>query len=692
MLKNVSRRFVAFLLVLAMVIPMLPAGMIPVFAADGPALSVDGLTLTTSGSATWAGSGTSVNGTVAGTDATGSGCNKVDAKARNGTLTFTNSLASGKAAYLTFDYNITANNGSVKIGNDTLTGSGSHSVLIEGSLDVDLVITSGAGSKLTTEIELTNIALTEVSAVEVTFKAPENGSYTVGGEAITADVAKEFTPPATYALVATPAAGYKFVGWYSEAINGYVNYAAQANVTVNEATTIYPVFVSDAIPVFKVGNSVYTDLNEANEAAKSASDKLIVLVHSGTLEAGTYEISAGVKLLIPYDDAYTADFDDKPDLVNNANGAVYVKPTVFKSLTLSDNAVLNCYGEINVNSQMYVCTNIRTSTTTGPYGTLDISAGGVLNMESGSKLWAYGYVGGDGMVVGKAGSSIYQMMQICDWRGGSATSDLRTSLKNNSFLFSQYYLQNIEAELKVYSGSTMYAVAGLTVASPWVASQQVASPIIGTKSGLFRFSADRTDDYMTLKYDPASDRMNLELFGQVSTQSIDMSLSLGLFSFSLNTNEYILPIPMNFSIRVKSGSAVSFTEKFKLLPGTEVIVEENASVTIGTNGAVYLYDADDWNSGKYAHLNTMYQLNYVHARKGAPVTRTVNKNAVLRVDGALNAMGPVYSTKYTQNGGDALITGNGVITIGAHGTVSLKEVNNNSKDTIVTVTCVPALG
>ncbi len=696
MLKNVSKRMVALLMVLAMLIPLMPVMdlSIHVHAAEGPALSVDGLTLTTSGNATWTGSGTSVDGSVAGTDASGSGCNKVDAKAQNGTLTFINSLASGKAAYLTFDYNITANNGSVKIGSETLTDSGSYSVLIEASLDINLVITSGAGSKLTTAISITNVKLTEVSSIDITFMAPENGSYTVDGEAITADTVKHIEPPVTYSVAATAADGYKFVGWYSSATNGYLAYTETANITVNDVAAIYPVFIDESTPIFSVGSSVYTDLNEANDAAKNASDKLIVLIQSGTLEAGTYEISAGVKLLIPYNAAYTADFDETPGVVNNAKEGVHVKPTEFRKLTLTDGAVVNCYGQINVNSQMYVCTNVRTSTTTGPYGAIDITSGGKLVMESGSNLYAYGYIGGEGTVEGKSGSSIYQMMQICDWRGGSATSSLSGTMKGNSFLFSQYYLQNIEALLKVNSGSTMYAVTGLTAGSGILNQmKQVSAPIIGTDKGLFRFNADRVDDYMTLMYDSATDRMNVELYGQVSTVSIDMKVSLGIgMNFSLNTDEYILPIPMNFTINVKSGSTVSFTEKFKLLPGTKIIVEDGASVTVGTNGAVYLYDVDDWNSGNYSHLAKIYQLNYVHATKGAPVTRTPNKDSVLQIDGTLNAMGPIYSTDYSENGGDACITGNGTVTIGVHGTLSLKEINGNNTDDIKTITCVPVLG
>ncbi len=684
MQKHISTRVTSLLLVLAMLLPMVPIMGTHVHAASGSlTMDAEGLGASYSGDFTWSGGGTSVKGTHT------TGRNFLTSY--TGTFIFTNN--NEKSAILSFDYTCTIGGGSFTIDGTSVSGSGSFEKLLAYS-DAVKIVGTGKGYKVTNTIQITNVKLEFVNTVQTTFQAPENGTYTVDGTAVTADIMKEQDPAINYAVVATPATGYKFVGWYSTAANGYVSYNATDSLQIKAATTIYPVFISSATPVFKVGNNVYTNLNEANAAAKNASDKLIVLIQSGTLEAGTYEISAGVKLLVPYNAANTADFDEAPGVVNNAKEGVYTMPTEFRKLTLADGAVVNCYGQINVNSQMYVCTNIRTSTTTGPYGAIDITSGGKLVMESGSKLYAYGYIGGEGTVEGKSGSAIYQMMQICDWRGGSASSDLSDEMKGNSFLFSQYYLQNIEALLKVNSGSTMYAVTGLTAGSGILNQmKQVSAPIIGTDKGLFRFNADRTDDYMTLKYDSATDRMNVELYGQISTVSIDMSVNLGIgMDFSLNTDEYILPIPMNFTIHVKNGSTVSFTEKFKLLPGTEIIVDSGASVTVGANGAVYLYDVDDWNSGKYTHMAQIYQLNYVHATKGAPVKRTPDKDSVLRIDGTLNAMGPIYSTNYTENGGDACITGNGTISIGAHGTLSLKEVNNNKTDDIKTITCVPVLG
>ncbi len=693
MLKNIFKRFMSLVLALVMVVSILPAGVLEAKAASGNlTMDDEGLTVSYSGDGTVSGGGTGITANVAGTDK--ESCN--DASAKSATITFTNAKASGNTAVLSFNYNITANNGSVKIGDTTLTGSGAYSVPIEGSLNTKLVLTSGKGSSLNTAIELTNVRLTEDSTIDVTFQAVENGTYTVNGTAITTTTTYEgVSAPAVYTLVATPTTGYKLRGWYNETKGIFEGNSADFTYTATETVTLCPIFVEASIPVFQVGSQTYLDLNEANEAAKKGSDNTIILIDSGTLPAGNYEISNNVKLLIPYDGTHAADFDEEPDIVNYLNSGVYTKPTEYVNLTIGDGVTLNCYGQINVNSKMYLNTNVKISKPTGGYGAIDVLSGGKLNLENGSKLYAYGYVGGEGTVEAKYGSAVYQMMQICDWRGGSATSGLKDKMEGNSFIFSQYYFQNVEAPMKVWSGATMYAVTGITASASILGNveQQITAPIIGTSDGLFRMDASRRDDYILMKYDAATDRNNLELHGNVTTVSISLKISLSIvLNGTFDTKDYILPLPMNYSITIKSGSTMTFTEKMKMMPGTEVIIEKGATVNVGANGAVYLYDHDDWNSGKYAHLNTIYQLDYVHARKGVPVTRTIDKDALLQVDGTLNAQGPVYSTKHTENGGDAVITGNGTVMIGTLGTLNLKEVNNNKTDDIVTITCVPVLG
>ncbi len=677
MLKNISKRLLSLLLALAMVLSMVPVMSTHVHAASGSlTMSAEGLTAAYSGDGSWSGGGTTASGTVTGIK----DCN--NNKTQSATLTFTNGR--DVTAKLSFSYNITKNTGSVTIDGKTVTGSGTWDGEVEAGDTVQVVITSGAGTSNTTAIELTNISLVVDASATTTFKVPENGTYTVNGEAITAETQKTQKSTEAYELVATPATGYTFVGWYSSAISGYFGYNATASLNVESDTTVYPVFVSAATAVFQVGQNRYTDFAEAITAAKAHSTKQLTLVQNGTIPAGEYTIPAGVKLLIPYDSAFTANFGD-----DTTCSMDYVVPSMYSCLTLAEGAVINCYGDINVNAQQYASSTQYTGDVTGPYGAIHMASGAQLNMKSGSNLYAYGYIGGDGLVWAESGSNIYQLFQIMDWRGGTDSSSLLSSLKNNSFLFSQYYLQNIETTLRLDSGCVMYGsaaiAAGLTTKSP----NQTCAAILGENSGMFHV----TSGYATMKYDAATDRMTLDFYGDLITDAISMKMNLtGLVSSTMNTADYILALPMNYTINIKPGSTVTFAQKFKAMPGTVINIEEGATATIAAAGALYLYDVDDWNAGTYTYNKKIFQNRYVYARKGSPVTRTVTKNAVLKLDGTLTANGPLYSTKNTENGGNAGITGSGVLVNNVYGTTNLKEVVGSGTTTLTTITCVPVVG
>ena len=677
-MRKVSERIISVFLVLVMLFVMIPAGAVFASAASGTLImTAEGLTATYAGDGSWSGGGNVANGTV-------SGKGSLFKQSQSASLTFTNNR--DQAGYISFDYNITNNTGSVTIAGNTVTGSGSYAsaVAVDPGETVQVVITSGKGSGNTTSIELTNINLVVDASATTTFKAPVNGSYTVDGVAITADTAKTQSSTVAYSLVATPATGYNFIGWYSSAINGYFDYNSTTTLNVENDTVVYPVFVSSSVAVFQVGFNRYTDLNEANAAASAGSDKQIVLAHSGIISAGTYEISSGVNLLVPFDSANTSSFRNKPECSMTA-----VTPTMYSCLTMAEGAVINCYGNINVNATQFASSTRTTGKVTGAYGAIQMTAGSQINMKSGSNLYAYGYIGGEGTVWGESGSNVYQFMQIEDWRGGNDSSTLLSSLKDNSFLFSQYYLQNIEANLRIDSGCIMYGDAAVAAGLGSSKSpSQACAAIVGKDSGMFHISSG----YATLKYDATTDRMNLDFYGDLVTDAISMSIKLTIVSSTMNTADYILALPMNYTINIKSGSTVTFAQRFKLLPGTVINVEEGATATISSGGAVYLYDVNDWLSGTYTYGKNIYQVSYVYAKKGAPVVRTVKDDAVLKVDGVLTANGPVYSTKSVDNGGDAVITGKGAYVSNVHGSTDLKEVTGSGVTTLTTIACVPVRG
>ena len=254
-MRKVSERIISVFLVLVMLFVMIPAGAVFASAASGTLImTAEGLTATYAGDGSWSGGGNVANGTV-------SGKGSIFKQSQSASLTFTNNR--DQAGYISFDYNITNNTGSVTIAGNTVTGSGSYAsaVAVDPGETVQVVITSGKGSGNTTSIELTNINLVVDASATTTFKAPVNGSYTVDGVAITADTAKTQSSTVAYSLVATPATGYNFIGWYSSAINGYFDYNSTTTLNVENDTVVYPVFVSSSVAVFQVGFNRYTDLN-----------------------------------------------------------------------------------------------------------------------------------------------------------------------------------------------------------------------------------------------------------------------------------------------------------------------------------------------------------------------------------------------------------------------------------------------
>ena len=74
---------------------------------------------------------------------------------------------------------------------------------------------------------------------------------------------------------------------------------------------------------------------------------------------------------------------------------------------------------------------------TGPVGMLDLSRGGTINLKSGGKLYAWGYVKGQdmdqgnnttasgvGTIVAESGSEVWEDYQVGEWRGGTASSTI----------------------------------------------------------------------------------------------------------------------------------------------------------------------------------------------------------------------------------------------------------------------------
>ena len=431
MIKTILKRFLSLALCFLMVCTLLP---VTAYADTTLTTAVKnlGVAYTEGETIEWSLEGGNIIGSVKAT----TGCSTSVAST---TLTLTNQKTT--AAILSFDYEVSITGGTITLDGTAVTANSNFQKNVAAGGTVKIEMTSSATANQITKIALKNILLYDPAATaNVTFvPASDGGSYTVDGETITASVTKQNTAAHDYQMVATPAEGYRFYGWVSD---GTV-ISSNANTVMHLDTdqTITAMFVDKTLPTFAVDGTEFFDLNEAVTYAQSNSKDTVVLVGDGTLRAGTYTIPAGITLLIPFDAKYTL-YTTEPGYVKTVE-----TQAAFRTLTMADGAVLQVNGAVSVGGKCYTSSSTAVCKPTGAYGHVKMAEGSVIHVNSGAVLYAWGYVTGSGNVYAHSGANVYEFFQVTDWRGGSVTSAMQDN-DNKVFPFSQYYVQNVEADRK----------------------------------------------------------------------------------------------------------------------------------------------------------------------------------------------------------------------------------------------------
>lgn len=650
-----------------------------VYAANISGLSVSGLTASYD-NGTWSGSGTTINGSVK--TSSSSGCSGTTYTATTGTLTLTNS--SGEERTLSFSGSVTLNSGTCKLEGSDWSGASFSKVLANGA-SVSLVISSNPSGDGTTSVSLTSIALRGAETISVTFKAPVNGSYTVDGTPITSQQVISKLSTQGFAVVATPASGYKFFGWKNETTGQYVSKVANTTLLVSSNCTISPEFLPSTTPVWDVSGVTFTDLNEAITYATNNNKSVICLIDNGTLSSGNYSIPNGKTLLIPFDEAHTL-YTTTPAIIYGS----HTTPSAYKTLTIGNGATLSVEngGAISVSSKMCSTGQMNgwNGCPTGAGGRILMASNGKIVVKSGGTLYAWGYIArvgnnNEGSVEIQSGGKLYEMFQIRDWRGGTATSNNYKS----AFPMNQYYVQNIECPLYLYAGANEKLYSSVNMSS--AAYPITTFDFIGSSAGLFRVSSG----YIIRDYVEASDRMNYDIYGTTSISSITISISsLPLIgTITINSANYALPINSNMSINVHSGTT-SLAQNIELLPGAEATVSSGATLSVPSSYKLYLYDRDEWVGQSFPGSGVdLYVVGYSVANG-----TTAKRNSASLVDAKLNVNGnvSVAGAMFTSTGGANITSSErtGVITLSSAPTASASVTELKNADTTTSVSYTAA--
>ena len=676
MYKNIWKRFMVSVLVVLMLMSFFP-GMETTAYAENVSTGVTGLTAVSSGGA-WSVSGSTITGSVQATK--GSGCN-AGYTAGSDTLTFTNN--SGAVGQLSFDYTLELNKGSATVDGVNVTEGASFSKTLSAGDTVDVTITSNSQDDQTATIAISNLKLTPEQDVEITFKAPLHGSYTVDGTAVTAQTVKTVKTTDSVALSATAASGYKFFGWKNETTGSYLSNSAAFTTSFTEDTTVFPEFVAESVPVFQVGSMLYTDLNEAISYAQTSGTAKITLVSNGTLPAGNYTIPSGKTLLIPFDEAQTV-YTSTPEVVY----AEHVNPSAFRTMTMASGATITVAsgGALCVPSKLSAYgtgSGSWNGTPTGKHGRITMNAGSAIEVQSGGTLYAYGYISGSGNVYARSGSEIWECFQIRCWRGGTATSGMADN-SQKVFPLNQYYVQNIEAPVTYYAGATEKVYTAVNMSSK---AFSASATFIGS-GGMFQIS----NGSATKRFTGASDRLELSIDGnfEVTPMSLRITGLPLIGTLDLNTSDYVLPIQSNITLNVNSGTT-TISQDVAFLPGSEMSIANGATVTLASGHKAYVYDKTEW--GAYAATGQQLVVVGYSTVNGT----TAKRNAASLVDAKINVNGTLdlAGNLYTTESGAAIVsigeTGKAVLT-NAPGTETntYQATQSGSDMTYVAIPITPA--
>lgn len=617
MVKRISRRFVSLLLTFVTILTMLPAMTLPALAAtkgtvSGLADENIGLSFNGDDNASWSANGTSIIGAAT---STGGTCSDTSYES---TLTITNKKLT--TATLSFDYSIEQNSGTIKVNEGAVTANGSFTKELVAGGTVTVYIKSGSTSGAT-KITMTNVALVSDVTATATFVPAENGTYKVNGNTITEEYRNTQSSMTAYQVVATPDKGYQFLGWYNLTTGKCIATAASTALNIESDCTITAKFASKAAALFETGGQPFDDLKKAVVYAQTNHQSKITLAADGSI-SGTYTIPTGITLLIPFDEAGTL-YTDSPAAIQTTPAS-----KAFRTLTMSEGSSITVNGAISLGGRYFAAGGGQQGRPVGDYGYIKMADNSSITVKNGGKLYAWGFISGSGSVLAESGATVYEFYQIADFRGGSASSNMRHKV----FPFSQYFVQNIEVPLTLNAGANEQVYSGVYAMKT---TYTTAINFIGD-TGMFKVESGS----FTKDYDEKTDRLVFTVNGEAALNT----LSLKLAGMDVNSESYVLPITNNITINIQSGN-VMINQDAALLAGVEVNIAEGAGLTVADGKNIYFYDSDEWNSDNFVWGPCKFKS--VAYAPGKAYNRSNNDlvDAKMDVNGSVTAIGAIYTTK-----------------------------------------------
>ena len=341
------------------------------------------------------------------------------------------------------------------------------------------------------------------------------------------------------------------------------------------------------IDVCQIGSTKYKTLEEALQVATSGNT--ILMIANYTLPAGDWILKSGVKLLVPY----------SGQTATKETGVEYVEGTATPAqnlkLSFANGAHLVCNGIIEAGAkQTGQGSSELTGQVYGSYGHIYMAEGSSMTIESGATLYAWGYVTGKGEIAIKNGGKSYEMFQFGWYKGGNTTSDINSNKGTYKiFPMTDYSYQNIECPVTYYPGASGYGKVSVKPSS-YSSMQRPLAMLVGTDdNSMFKMTTAEASANTWVKkvYDPETDITNWIMNSGASISGISMNVGV-----QVNSADFYLPITSNFRITLNYGD-LNINNDVVFLPGSQLIINKEATGILKSGKLLFFYDAEDWFTG-----------------------------------------------------------------------------------------------
>ena len=365
----------------------------------------------------------------------------------------------------------------------------------------------------------------------------------------------------------------------------------------------------------------------------------------------TYTLSNRT-LVVSYDESSTS----VPSNNNNSGSQTYV----YSSLILPEFITLN----FTNNSKLVVNANlVYNQSTSSTWANIRgvLVNDGIINLNNGCSVTAYGYIKGNGTMNLYSGATATDLLNKYDYSGGSIAS----SIYSSCLPFTAWSINNISCETYYYSGAVLQAFSHIQYKLISTSEAKGTAVIIGSNSSsncLFKPTSTSNSNFIRKYSTPSTTNAsadttalrsitgnnqkkgimeNIELCGDY----VDSTLSVSINVTVKTSSSISAPVPY-MNIILKSGSTLSLSSSdYLFLPSSSLHIENDSTLNVSSGIDLAFLP---WS---YFATNTTYNF-YANCID--------KKDAILINDGTIVANGKIGGVISTNNSSASLSLNGGV--------------------------------